>query len=209
MNNEYAVNAHSSIRVKGEKTFYFDPFRIEGEPHDADIIFLTHDHFDHFSPEDVSKVYSGESIFIAPTGMRSELLNAGVPDSQIFGMTPGSEATVFGLNIEAVPAYNIKKDFHQRKNGWLGFVVTMNDERVYVAGDTDATDEALAVKCDVAFVPVGGTYTMDASEAAKLINKIKPAIVVPTHYACIVGNKEDGEIFKSQIDPSIRVELLI
>jgi len=209
MNNKYAVNEHSSVRVEGEKIFYFDPFKIEDAPHDADIIFLTHNHFDHFSPEDDSKVYSGQSLFIVPTGMRNDLLKAGVPDSQICGMLPGTELTVFGLNIEAVPAYNMSKDFHPKKNGWLGFVVTMNDERVYVAGDTDATPEAFGVQCDVAFIPVGGTYTMDTKEAAALVNKIRPKVAVPTHYGSVVGNPTDGESFKSLVDPSIRVELLI
>ena len=201
MFDNITINAHSSIRIDLEGTvLYFDPFRIEDEAHDADIIFLTHPHYDHYSPEDIEKIRKPETIFVTPYDIYID---------QRVSLVPGSTTLVKGIKAETVPAYNIGKAFHPKDNGWLGYVVEYKGTRMYVAGDTDATPEAGAVRCDVALVPVGGTYTMTAEEAASLVNAIRPRCAIPTHYGSIVGTPEDGEKFKKLVDKDIEVVLKI
>ncbi len=201
MLDNITINAHSSIRIGLEGTvLYFDPFRLDASPHDADIVFITHKHYDHYSPEDIEKVRKPETIFVTPYDIYPE---------QRVALVPGSTTLVKGIRAETVPAYNLNKDFHPKDNGWLGYVVDCKGLRVYVSGDTDATPEARQVRCDVALVPIGGTYTMTAEEAAELINEMRPRYAIPTHYACIVGERSDGDRFKALVDPSIEVILKI
>ena len=129
-----------------------------------------------------------------------------IGDAELILLTPGDQQDIDGITIQAVPAYNRLKPFHPKRNGWNGYVVTMDGVRYYVAGDTDAMKELSSVSCDVALVPVGGTYTMTAKEAAKLINEIKPLVAIPTHYGSIVGKPEDAEVFRKYVDPEITVE---
>ena len=105
--------------------------------------------------------------------------------------------------------YNVNKQFHQKDNQWVGYIIEIDKTRYYIAGDTDLTPENKQVNCDVAFIPVGGTYTMNYTEAAELVNAIKPKIVVPTHYGDIVGEKDDGEKFKKLLNGNIQCEILI
>ena len=203
-----ALNAHSSVRLEAENGLVLrvDPFRIGGEPHDADVVFFTHSHFDHFSPGDVEKVRKPETVFVAPASMSGDLKKAGLLRQAVL-MRPGEETAVCGVPALAVPSYNTNKPNHPKENGWLGYVLTVRGLRVYIAGDTDDTADARAAACDVALLPVGGTYTMDAGEAAACANAMRPAAAIPTHYGCIVGTPEDGETFRKRTDPEIRVEL--
>lgn len=179
---DYKVLFHSSIKVSDDKNvLYFDPFRIEGTPHNADYIFITHSHFDQLSPEDIAKVIQKETVIIAPETIEKDVRRA-VPQNEAVFLKPAQSVNVGDIPVETIHAYNKLKPFHPKHNNWLGYVVTIGGKRIYVAGDTDATDEALAVKCDIAMVPIGGTYTVDAKSAAKLVNAIKPKIAVPTHY---------------------------
>jgi len=210
MTDNIEVLAHSSIRIRtGIGTVYIDPFKMTDGPHDAACIFVTHDHYDHFSPEDIQKAAGPACTLIVPENMKEKAQEAAGMVSSIFTVRPGEAYELSGLKFETVPAYNILKPFHPKSAGWVGYILETGGERIYIAGDTDATKEAEAVKCDVALVPCGGTYTMNAKKAAELVNKIRPKAAIPTHYGCIVGKKEDGEEFASGVDGSVRVEMKI
>ena len=200
-----SVNAQSSIRIAGAKILYFDPFQISESLHDADIILITHAHSDHFDPKSIERAAGGNTVFVAPAGMAQEVQKA-VRGARVVPMTPGDQQDIDGISIQAVPAYNRLKPFHPKRNGWNGYIVTMDGVRYYVAGDTDALKELQSVSCDVALVPIGGTFTMTAKEAAKLINEIRPRAAIPTHYGSIVGKPEDADAFRKLVDPGITVE---
>ena len=198
MIGKISVNTQSSIRIDAGKIIYFDPFRIEKASHDADIIFFTHDHYDHFSPEDYLKVIKESTVFVCP-----ECINS---DDAVY-MRAGERKNIDGIEIEAVPAYNKLKPFHPKKNGYLGYIVTIDGIRIYVCGDTDNIPELENISCDIMLVPIGGTYTMDAKQAASLVNTISPKIVIPTHYGSIVGKKDDADKFTGLVSPDIKVVL--
>lgn len=202
---EITINSHSSIRIKGEKTLWFDPFQIKKPVRDAEVILLTHDHYDHFSAEDIAKAAAPGAVFVAPKSMERTV----APYGKTVALWPGDFAMVEGVRVEAIPAYNPAKRFHPRKNDYLGYVVELEGQRIYVCGDTDVTPEALAVQCDILLAPVGGTYTMTAAEAARLANAIRPRLAIPTHYGSIVGRREDGENFRRMVDKEINVELKV
>ena len=198
------INCHSSIKITKEKTIYIDPFKIEKESRDADIILITHDHYDHYSPEDIEKVATNETIIVAPKTVKalSRMKN-------VILVEPNNTYKVEGIKIETIPSYNINKQFHPKENQWVGYIIEIGGIRYYIAGDTDITPENKQVKCDVAFIPVGGMYTMNYEEAASFANIIKPQIAIPTHYGSITGTKEDGKEFKKLINPEIECMILI
>ncbi|MBQ1371449.1 MAG: MBL fold metallo-hydrolase [Oscillospiraceae bacterium] len=199
------VNTHSSICLRlGEKRVYIDPFRLEEAPHDADLIMITHEHFDHFSPEDIEKVGRADTAFVLPTSMEQTAADTLKGRSLRF-VAPGESGSAAGIDFTAIPAYNLGKPFHPKQQGWVGYLLQAEGQRIYIAGDTDATDEAAAVRCDVALLPIGGKYTMDAVEAAALANTIRPALVIPVHYGSVTGSPEDFERFAAAVDPAIRV----
>lgn len=196
------INSHSSIRAEGRRVLWFDPFQLKNAPHDADIICITHDHYDHFSPEDIEKAAKRDTVFVVPRSLAEK-----VPNGKV--LCAGDSLAIQGVTITAVAAYNEGKPFHPRDNGWLGYCVTMDAETLYVCGDTDATPEAKTVKCDVLALPVGGTYTMDARQAAELAKAIQPKLALPTHYGSIVGSKKDAKRFCELVEDTIKVELLV
>ena len=199
------VNTHSSIRIlAGDRVLYIDPFRLRSAPRDADVIFVTHDHFDHFSPEDVEKVGKPETVFVMPESTAA-LAGEVVAGRPVIRVAPGERGEVLGLHFETVPAYNPAKPFHPRQNSWVGYVLTVDGLRVYVAGDTDATDEAAAVACDVALVPIGGKYTMDAGEAAGLVDRLQPRAVIPVHYGTVAGSPREFDRFVKDLQTGVRV----
>lgn len=200
------INVHSSIRIDIGKIIYIDPFEIEGEHADADFIFLTHDHYDHCSPDDINKVLKQETLFIVPERMEHDLRKK-ITAGRILAVLPGNKYETEGLTFETVPAYNLMKPFHPKKAGWVGYILDIDGTRIYIAGDTDATKEARDVKCDIAMIPIGGTYTMNYKEAAKLVNEIRPGYAIPTHYGRLAGKKSDGDDFMKLVDDGIRVEL--
>ena len=198
------INCHSSIKIMKGIIIYFDPFRINEEKHDADLILITHDHYDHYSPEDIKKVIKKDTIIVAPKTI-NELNN----NENITFVEPNQTYNINGYKIDTIPAYNISKHFHPKENNWIGYIIEIDGLKYYVAGDTDITPENRQIKCDVALIPIGGTYTMDYKEASELINIIKPKIAIPTHYGSIVGDITDGEKFKKLIDNTIDVQILI
>ena len=203
------VLCHSSIRINKEKTIYIDPFKIEKNYNDADIVFITHDHYDHYSEEDIDKVINENTIIIIPEELLTKLLRKGINKNAIITVEPNEKYMVQGIKIETIPAYNTNKTFHPKENGWVGYIITLDDIKYYIAGDTDITEENRKVKCDVAFVPVGGTYTTDFKEAAQLINEIQPKIAVPIHYGSVVGTKQDATDFIKLLHSSIKGIILM
>ena len=203
------VLCHSSIKINEGKIIYFDPFKINKQYNDADIIIITHDHYDHYSEEDIDKVIKPDTTIVIPEGMQVKLLKKGVKNSNIITVEPEKTYVVEGLKFETIPAYNINKAFHPKDNGWVGYILEIDGIRYYIAGDTDITEENKRVKCDIAFVPVGGTYTMDFKEAAELVNEIKPKVAVPIHYGSIVGTSEDAINFQKLLNPEIKCKIKI
>ena len=206
---DITVNKQSSIRMNtGKNVVYFDPLDIVKESHDADAIFITHDHYDHFSPNDIQKVIKADTVMIVPKKMfNMASKKAGIPIERIVTVEPGQYVEMAGGYIfQTIPAYNKIKPFHPKRAGWCGYVLTIDGKKYYVAGDTDDTSDNRKVKCDVALIPIGGKFTMDFKEAANFINVIRPEIVIPTHYGEIVGKPEDGEKFKSLVNDMIKVE---
>lgn len=203
------VLCHSSIRFDKEKIIYFDPFKIEKNYNDANYIFITHDHYDHYSKEDIDKVIKEDTILIAPEGLLEKMQKHGYKNNNIITVKPNNQYSEKGIKFETMPAYNINKQFHPKENEWVGYVLELNNINYYIAGDTDITEENRKVKCDVAFVPVGGTYTMDYKEAAQLINEIKPKVAVPIHYGSVVGTKQDAENFIKMLLPIIEGKILL
>ena len=200
---------HSSIRINKEKIIYIDPFKINKNYNDADIIFITHDHYDHYSEEDIDKVINENTTIIIPDELLTKLLRKGINKNAIITVEPNKNYMVQGIKFETISAYNTNKTFHPKENGWVGYIIIINGIRYYIAGDTDITEENKQVKCDVAFVPVGGTYTMDFKEAASLINEIKPKIAIPIHYGSIVGTEQDAIDFIRLLHPEIKGIILI
>ena len=129
--------------------------------------------------------------------------------SKTVTVKPGISAEIDGLKLETVPSYNLLKPFHPKSAEWVGYIVIADGERIYIAGDTDETKEAKAVKCDVALVPIGGTYTMDAKKAADLVNTISPKVAIPVHYGGIVGTADDGKVFAGLVKEPVKVEFKI
>ena len=200
---------HSSIRINKEKIIYIDPFKINKNYNDADIIFITHDHYDHYSEEDIDKVINENTTIIIPDELLTKLLRKGINKNAIITVEPNKNYMVQEIKFETISAYNTNKTFHPKENGWVGYIIIINGIRYYIAGDTDITEENKQVKCDVAFVPVGGTYTMDFKEAASLINEIKPKIAIPIHYGSIVGTEQDAIDFIRLLHPEIKGIILM
>lgn len=200
---------HSSIRISKNKAIYIDPFKIDKDYNDADIVFITHDHFDHYSEEDIDKVINENTTIIIPKELLTKILRKGINKNAVITVESNKEYMVQGIKFETIPAYNTNKTFHPKENDWVGYIITLDGIRYYIAGDTDITEENRKVKCDVAFVPVGGTYTMDFKEAAQLINEIQPKIAVPIHYGNVVGTKQDATDFIKLLHPNIKGIILM
>ena len=208
MTENIEVFTQSSIKITdGENHIYVDPLGIKEEFCDADYILITHDHYDHFSPEDIKKVACENTVLIVPEKMKAKALKEINFINKIESISPNQNKKINNLYIETIPAYNIIKPFHLKIFGWVGYILEIGGKRIYIAGDTDKTKEAEAVHCDIAMVPIGGTYTMNAKKAAELINIIQPEVAIPTHYGSIVGHKNDGELFKENVKAPVKVEL--
>ena len=210
MTENIEVFRHNSIRIRGTLgSIYADPFRMEEAPKDAAFILITHDHYDHFSPEDIEKVSGKDSVLIVPEKMKKKAEEVKGMVSRIVTVKPGAHYETDGLEYDTVAAYNILKPFHPKSAGWVGYVLNVDGKRIYIAGDIDDIKEARAVKCDVAMIPIGGFYTMDPKKAAELVNTIRPAVAIPVHYGEIVGKPADGEEFAKYVDDAVKVEFKI
>ena len=206
------VIAQNAIRIETDdsKVVYFDPFKINGKSNDADIIFITHSHYDHFSPEDIEKVKNDNTKIVITTDLENKVKELGFDESSILQVIPNNSYDFSGISFSTIPAYNVLKPFHPKKNNWVGYIVNIDGKQIYVAGDTDNTKEAQSVKCDIAFVPVGGIYTMNAKEAAELIKEMMPnKMAIPTHYKTVVGSYQDALYFKDLLEGVVDVDILM
>lgn len=198
-----SINTHSSIKITGSKIIYFDPFEISSPSHDADIIFITHKHFDHLDPASILNIAKDNTIYVIPKSIKDDFFAAiNVSDDWCEMLAPYDEVSLDGIDVKAWPSYNINKPNHLKEYEWLGYEVRMDGTTYYVAGDTDVNDDIKEVTCDVALIPIGGTYTMDLEEAASFALEISPNVVIPTHYGTIVGKNSFGKKFKKIIEKS-------
>ena len=178
-----------------------DPYQIKSD-RSADIILVTHSHFDHCSPDDIDQIQKPSTVIVADPE------SAGKLSGDIRIVRPGDKLTIKDILIEAVPAYNTNKDFHPKANQWLGYIVTVNGVRIYHAGDTDLIPEMENFIVDIALLPVSGTYVMTAEEAVEAAKRIHPELAIPMHYDSIVGSKKDAEIFKQALAGVCEVAVL-
>lgn len=192
---------HASFRVEvGAKQLYLDPYKLPPNVPKADFILITHAHFDHFSKEDLEKIRTPETMFVAPRDVAAQL------QGRVTAVSPGDTVTVGELQVIAVPAYNVGKRFHPRESGWVGYVIRLPDGgRLYHAGDTDFIPEMRKVQTDVALLPIGGTYTMDAKQAAEAAAAIKASVTIPMHWGDIVGSQKDVEEFRKNYKGKVLV----
>lgn len=179
---------HSAVRLTGSKVVYIDPWKLRAGARAADYVLVTHAHYDHCSAEDVAKVSGAGTVVLAPGDCD--------PGLAFVSVKPGQHLGYAGLAVETVPAYNPAKKFHPRNNAWVGYLITLDGERIYITGDSDHVPEMDALRADVVLLPVGGTYTMTADEAAALVNVLRPRLAIPIHWGDIVGTRADAERFK-------------
>ena len=193
------VLRHASIKITGKKIIYIDPYKIDDKISDADYIFITHDHYDHYDEQSINNIKKDTTKIIVPKCLKDK-------DNSLV-VEPNSEYQIDDIRFTTIPSYNINKPFHPKEKGYVGYNITLEDGNYYAMGDTDATPEALNVKCEVCFVPIGGTFTMDVNEAIDYVNQIKPKKAIPIHYGLIVGDKSLGITFKDNINKEIEVEI--
>jgi L-ascorbate metabolism protein UlaG (beta-lactamase superfamily) len=190
----------AAFLITGRRTIYIDPYQIHFAGEVGDMILITHDHPDHCSPEDVKWLRKGDTVIVAPPACASQF------KGDVRPVKPGDTLTIKGVTIEVVPAYNVNKPFHPREAGGVGYIVTtVEGMRIYHAGDTDWIPEMAQVKADVALLPVGGTYTMDAAEAAQAANQIKPKLAIPMHWGTLVGSRQDADKFRELSNVEVKI----
>ena len=193
------VLCHNSIKITENVIVYVDPFKINKEYHDADYVFFTHSHYDHFSPEDIEKVKKESTVFIVTEDLKEKAEDL-YGKENILVVKPNEDYHVSDFDFKTTYAYNVNKAFHPKENKWVGYLIQINNKTYYIAGDTDNIEEIQDIECDEAFIPIGGTYTMNYKEASELANAIKAKVVIPTHYGSIVGDKEDAIKFKELVE---------
>lgn len=181
---------HDGFKISASKTIYIDPFKLSGDHEPADVICITHDHYDHCSPEDVAKLQKEDTVIVAAENCKDRL------SGDVRLVKAGDKVTIDDLTVEAVPAYNVTKGFHPREAGGVGYVLTADGTTIYHAGDTDPIPEMEGLEVDIAMIPVSGVYVATAEEAVEAAKKIKPGVVIPMHYGAIVGSRADAERFK-------------
>ena len=183
---------HDSFRLKGEKTVYVDPWKLAANAEKADVILVTHEHRDHFSPDDIAKISRADTVVVAPAAVTGKL------SGNVVTVKAGDTLSAAGIAIEVVPAYNPNKKFHPKSAGHVGYIVTLNGKRIYHTGDTDLIPEMARIKCDIALLPVSGKYVMNSVEAAEAADTLRPALAIPMHYADpdVVGTLQDAQEFK-------------
>jgi len=190
---------HAGFMITGKRVIYIDPYQLQF-PDVGDIILITHEHPDSCSPDDIKWLRRGATVIVGPEPCASQF------KGDVRVAKPGDTFDIRGVNIEVEPAYNPDKEFHPREAGGVGYVVTtVEGVRIYHAGDTGLIPEMAHIKADVALLPVGGTYTMDATEAAQAANLIKPKLAIPMHWGGLVGSREDAEKFRDLCEVEVRI----
>jgi L-ascorbate metabolism protein UlaG (beta-lactamase superfamily) len=196
---------HASVLIEGEKRIYIDPWKLAGlgTPRTADLVLVTHDHFDHLSPPDLELIVTDATEILAP---KSALAQLGGSAGRVRPVAVGDVLQAAGLRVEVVAAYNVGKKFHPKAAGNVGYVVTVDGERIYHAGDTDRIPEMMGLAPDVALLPIGGTYTMTSAEAAEAVRDLGAKRAIPIHFGDIVGSRQDALDFQQRC--SVPVEIL-
>lgn len=199
---------HDGFRIQNGQVVYIDPFQIEGGPK-ADIVLVSHEHFDHCNVDDLKKIVGPDTIIVAHAQSNSELSKLKSKEVKI--LKPGDKTNLGDVGIEAVPAYNLNKFrepgkvFHPKEDGKLGYVVTVKGVRIYHAGDTDHIPEMKNLRADIALIPVSGTYVMTVQEAAEAVASINPKVVIPMHYGAIVGSRTDAEALQKLVKCEVKI----
>ena len=192
---------HASFRIDAGVTIYLDPWKLR-DPRPADLILVTHEHHDHLSAEDIAAITKLDTVIVCPESCTGKLRG------DVRTIAAGGTEQVGDVVIQAVPAYNLAKPNHPREKGHVGYIITVDGRRVYHAGDTDLIPEMEDIRCNVALLPIGGTYTMDAREAAQALGMIEPEVAVPMHWGDVVGGREDAERFKDLAPDDVEVVIL-
>jgi L-ascorbate metabolism protein UlaG (beta-lactamase superfamily) len=193
---------HASFRLESNGlVLYIDPWKISGGP-PADIILVTHAHLDHLSTADIAKVAQPKTVFVCPSSCAPQL------KGDVRVVAPGESVQVGDVRVDAVPSYNTGKPNHPQAAGNVGYIVELGGQRIYHAGDTDLIPEMAELHCDVALLPIGGKYTMDAAQAARAAAQIKPRVVVPMHWGSIVGSQKDVQTLRRLLPPGVELSVL-
>ena len=205
-----SVNIQSSILISGNIKIYFDPIKMDRK-YDADYIFITHSHYDHFSKEDILNIKNDNTVIIGPYDIYDKCLEMGFSKDRVIKVKPCEEYDYGVIRFKTVYAYNLNKTFHLKESNWVGYLLEFEGKKYYIAGDTDVIVDNLSVlkNIDIAFIPIGGTYTMDALEAADFVNKIKPKLVVPIHYGMVAFDEKDLKQFILNVSSDIKVNDLL
>lgn len=191
---------HDTFKISSDVVIYTDPYQLKGQLEPADLILITHAHYDHLSMDDINKIKKDSTVVVGTPDCRDDY-----PD--IKTISPGETKEFMGVKIKAVPAYNVDKDFHPEENEWVGYIFEVEGVSIYLAGDTDIISEMEDYECDIALLPVSGTYVMTAEEAIKAAEKINPEVAVPMHYGAIVGDENDAVKFKKGLEGKIKVHI--
>jgi L-ascorbate metabolism protein UlaG (beta-lactamase superfamily) len=184
--------AHDCFRFDGPVTIYTDPYKVPDKQPKADLVLISHEHFDHCSSEDLAKIVKEDTVIVACESCKGKV------SGNVRFVKPGQRLEVKGVNIETVPAYNTNKNFHPKNAGHVGYLFTLEGQKIYFAGDTDQIPEMKNITCDIALLPVSGTYVMTVDEAVAAAKDLKPKVVIPMHYGAIVGSENDPLDFRNK-----------
>ena len=196
---------HDTFLIEGEKIVYTDPYVLPENPKKADLILITHDHYDHCDAGKVKQIQKSDTVIVTTPDCARKLTG------NIKSIRPGQSVTIGDIAIRAIPAYNLGKQYHPKASGWVGFVFKVSGTTFYIAGDTDFIPEMNGLKPDIALLPIGGKFTMDKDQAVEATLSIDPKIVIPMHYDTFGGIEADPNEFKEKLNarnPAIRVEIL-